>query len=234
MESKVTRVLQVLASLSSGRMWSVDELAAHHGVSERTIRRDIRMLRELGYGVRSQPGPGAGYSLSAPPRTPSSELTVDEVSIVATGLLLLESRMPHDPSIASARSKFEQLLSPALRRRAAAIAMSTDIPPGEESASLWAHVGGIADAVAQGQRLAFTYTDSLGRCTERLVEPYRHVYRDSRWYLVGYDKTREAWRCFRIDRMAGLEQRPGPAYAQEFPFSTIEEWLTSDFGRAPS
>lgn len=139
--------------------------------------------------------------------------------------------MPGDPSPSVARAKLEQTLPPALRRRAAATALSTQILQTEPSPVDFALVGTLSDAVAHGARVAFDYTDQHGRETKRTAEPYRHVLRQRQWYVIAYDIDRDDWRLFRLDRMSEARLLAGVHAAREFPFGSIEEWLMSDFGR---
>ncbi|MDX3003605.1 HTH domain-containing protein [Kribbella solani] len=57
------RALELLSSLGSGRTWPLRDLAAKLEVSERTARRDLDTLRELGYPVATVRGPHGGYRL---------------------------------------------------------------------------------------------------------------------------------------------------------------------------
>ena len=83
------------------------------------------------------------------------------------------------------------------------------------------------DAVAAASfdevRLAFTYAARDGAVSERYVEPYRVVVRARRWYLVAFDRDRDDWRTFRLDRITGpratvnrFDPRPLPADPAEF------------------
>jgi predicted DNA-binding transcriptional regulator YafY len=94
----------------------------------------------------------------------------------------------------------------------------------------WALVGAIADAVATGARLTFDYADQHGRRSRRTVEPYRHLLRQQRWYLIAFDLDRDDWRLFRLDRMQAVTTSPGPHERRAFPWDSIEDWLASDFG----
>jgi predicted DNA-binding transcriptional regulator YafY len=40
--------------------------------------------------------------------------------------------------------------------------------------------------------------------TSRVVEPYRLVHTDRRWYLVAFDSMRQEWRTFRVDRTSNV------------------------------
>lgn len=76
-------------------------------------------------------------------------------------------------------------------RPQAAGAPVADIPLGPELATLFA-------AVNERRTVRFEYNG-----VERRVGPYRLSFRQGRWYLAGFDHTREAERLFRVDRIAG-------------------------------
>ncbi|GAA4374326.1 hypothetical protein GCM10023152_17000 [Agromyces bauzanensis] len=48
------------------------------------------------------------------------------------------------------------------------------------------------------------YTDAAGEATARVVEPYRLVPVARRWYLLAWDRQRDDWRTFRLDRIADV------------------------------
>ncbi|WP_217182774.1 YafY family protein [Streptomyces sp. AC495_CC817] len=231
MESPSTRSLELLALLQSGREWAVRDLAARLQVSERTVRRDAMRLRGMGYDIGSRPGPGAAYTLRPGMRIPPLLLDADEVSTIITSLMVLEAWLPGDATAATARTKLEQVLPGGLRRRAAAVALSTQVIREAPMSVDWELVGTIADAVAQGARLAFDYTDQHGRRSNRLVEPYRHLLRQQHWYLIAFDVERDDWRLFRLDRMQAPSISPTSHERRPFPWESIDDWLTSDFGR---
>ncbi len=53
------RLLRLVSLLAARPSWTCGELAARMEVTDRTVRRDVAKLRELGYGVESEPGPWA-------------------------------------------------------------------------------------------------------------------------------------------------------------------------------
>ena len=56
MANTSTRTLRLLSLLQSHRFWPGGELAERLGVSQRTLRRDVDRLRELGYPVEARRG----------------------------------------------------------------------------------------------------------------------------------------------------------------------------------
>ncbi len=69
------------------------------------------------------------------------------------------------------------------------------------------------EAVRARRLLSFAYDG-----VDRAFEPYGLLCRDAFWYLVGHDRTRDAPRSFRVDRIAGAIE-PGDAAAFDVPAS---------------
>src|SRR6476661_6900703 len=110
--------------------------------SERTLRRDIDRLRELGYPVDSVRGVEGGYQLGAGATMPP--LTVDEDEAIAMAVALngaaqLTSGDLSQASV-SALSKVVQVLPPRLRRRAEALRAVTVDSPFAEAPTVHADV----------------------------------------------------------------------------------------------
>jgi predicted DNA-binding transcriptional regulator YafY len=59
----------------------------------------------------------------------------------------------------------------------------------------------IASACRDHERLGFDYKSHSGVGSRRLVEPYRLVNDQRRWYLLAWDIDRDAFRTFRTDRI---------------------------------
>lgn len=63
MADTTARTLRLLSLLQRRRYWPGSDLARRLGISDRTLRRDIERLRELGYTVDSDRGVDGGYRL---------------------------------------------------------------------------------------------------------------------------------------------------------------------------
>jgi predicted DNA-binding transcriptional regulator YafY len=94
------RLLRLLALLQRSRSWSADQLAEELAVTERTVRRDVARLRQLGYPVTSIHGAGGGYELEAGAALPP--LMFDEAEAVATVLALQDAATTSSTADASA------------------------------------------------------------------------------------------------------------------------------------
>src|SRR6478752_207922 len=198
-----SRLLELLALLQARRDWPGDELAERLEVSGRTIRRDVDRLRELGYPVESLTGPGGGYRLRAGAAMPPLLLDDDEAIAIAVGLgtAARASVAGIEESAVRALVKLEQVLPAHLRRRVQALGMATVAPPVGGPTVDPQHLTVIAAACRDGECLRFAYSSRDASDTRRNVEPHSLVNLGRRWYLVAWDRGREDWRTFRVDRM---------------------------------
>ena len=79
-------MLELLALLQVRHRWTGQELADRLEVSQRTLRRDVDRLRELGYPVHADRGVDGGYQLGTGTKLPPLLLSDDEAVAIAIGL----------------------------------------------------------------------------------------------------------------------------------------------------
>lgn len=213
MSDTTTRALDLLSLLQSHRHWSSRELADRLGVTDRTLRRDIDRLRELGYQIDAARGAVGGYRLVAGTGLPPLLLTDDEGVAIAVGLRSQAAAglRGSEHTTLSALAKLEQVLPPALRRRIEALQSHTTTAAGTGTPGQGPTVD--ADLLAQlalscrdSERIRFGYTAASGRQSTRSAEPHMLVPHGRRWYLVAWDLARTDWRTFRLDRIRSLQQ----------------------------
>ena len=203
MSETSSRLLELLSLLQARRDWPGAELADRLGVSGRTIRRDIERLRALGYPVQSLTGPAGGYRLRAGTAMPPLLLDEDEAIAIAVGLRTAARASVTGIEETSIRAlvKLEQVLPAHLRRRVAALGWATVAPPPGGPTVDPQQLTTIAVACRDCECLCFHYSSRDGTATRREVEPHALVNRGRRWYLVAWDRRREDWRTFRVDRL---------------------------------
>jgi predicted DNA-binding transcriptional regulator YafY len=203
------RLLDLLSLLQARRDWPGASLAERLGVSGRTIRRDVERLRDLGYPVESVTGPAGGYRLRAGTAMPPLLLDEDEAIAIAVGLRTAARASVTGIEETSVRAlvKLEQVLPAHLRRRVAALGSATVAAPAGGPTVDPQHLMTIAAACRDAERLRFAYRSREGADTRREVEPHALVNRGRRWYLVAFDRGRDDWRTFRVDRL----RRPAAA-----------------------
>lgn len=208
MSDTTTRALSLLNLLQTHRHWPGSELAGRLGVTERTVRRDVERLRELGYRIESTPGAAGGYRLEAGSAVPPLLLTDEEAVAMAIGLRIAATQrlVGGAETALTALAKLEQVLPAPLRRRVTALADAVrPVGVGGGEAASTEVLGELALACRDGERVRFTYTSASGEITRRRVEPHYLAPADRHWYLLCWDLDRDDWRTFRVDRLSQIE-----------------------------
>jgi predicted DNA-binding transcriptional regulator YafY len=261
MANTSSRTLRLLSLLQNHRFWPGAELAGRLGVSPRTLRRDVDRLRELGYPVTAHPGVDGGYQLAPGAVLPPLVVDDEEAVALAVGLRLATQGAAQDTTgqditgqdttgrdtvdhgtiaeaAARALAKVTQVMPARLRRRAEAVAAMTESATWERAGQATAinpdALASAALACRDAERLRFGYIAAGGARTERHVEPHRLVALDRRWYLVAYDLTRNDWRSFRLDRIAGAPQPTGARFRpRTLPAAGAAEFVRRNIAAVP-
>jgi len=204
MSDTSSRLLSLLSLLQARRDWPGHELADRLEVSGRTIRRDIERLRQLGYPVEALTGPAGGYRLRAGTAMPPLLLDDEEAIAIAVGLRTAAgaSVTGIEETAVRALVKLEQVLPAHLRRRVRALGSVTSTLPVSGPTVDPQHLTVIATACRDSECVRFGYRSRVHTNSRREVDPHSLVNHGRRWYLVAWDRHRNDWRTFRLDRVA--------------------------------
>src|ERR1700723_3268469 len=127
MSNTSSRALRLLSLLQTHRHWLGAELAERLEISERTLRRDVERLRELGYPVEAQRGVDGGYQLTAGAMLPPLLVDDEEAVALAVGLQAAAQGPVEGIADSSVRAlaKVVQVMPARLRRRVEALSAMT-------------------------------------------------------------------------------------------------------------
>ena len=227
------RLLSLLSLLQARRDWPGKLLADRLEVSQRTVRRDVDRLRDLGYPVQATMGPNGGYRLDAGTDLPPL-LFDDEQAIALAVALQLAATSGAGISDAAWRAlaTVRQVMPGRLRRRVDSlhiVGMPRDGASQIDTAVLLA----VTDATRAHEQLRFDYRPETGGNARddppRRVEPQHVLHRGGRWYLLAWDLDRVDWRTFRIDRMAPRTPT-GPRFIpREVPGGDVVAYVDARF-----
>ena len=195
-----SRLLTLLSLLQTRRDWPGSLLASRLGITDRTVRRDIDRLREMGYRIEATMGPDGGYRLDSGAELPPLLFDDDQALAVAIALRTAPALGAGIGEAAiRALATMRQVMPSRLRHRLDTLDVTTVGRPGEVAStgiSLDVLVT-LAQAIRDRVTLRFSYgTDALRR-----AEPHHLAVSDGRWYLVAWDLDREDWRIYRVDRV---------------------------------
>jgi predicted DNA-binding transcriptional regulator YafY len=237
MASTSERMLRLLSLLQTHRYWAGGELAERLEVSERTLRRDVDRLRELGYPVDASRGVGGGYQLRSGAAMPPLLLDDEEAVAIAVGLRSAAVGAVDGIEETSVRAltKVVAVMPPRLRHRVNALQAYT-VPAGVRGGptvdALALTV--LAQACRDDERLRFDYTARDGEQTTRQVEPHRLVSLGRRWYLVAWDGERHDWRTFRVDRMSDPVPTGARFRQRELPGGDAAAFVRASIAAVPT
>jgi predicted DNA-binding transcriptional regulator YafY len=230
------RMLRLLSLLQTHRYWPGGELSERLDVSPRTLRRDIDRLRELGYVVDAVRGVAGGYQLRAGGQLPPLLLEDEEAVAIVVGLRTAAAGAVAgmEETSVQALTKVTALMPSRLRRQLDALRTQTDnLPWGGGPVVDAATLTTLAQACRDDEPLRFTYTAREADPTERWVEPHRLVSLGRRWYLVAYDRDRQDWRSFRVDRIEGARLFGARFRPRELPADDALAFVQAGIRRMP-
>jgi len=193
---------------------TVDVLAAQVGASRRTILRDICALRDEGYVIYSETGPGGGVQLDPQSIQTTARLSVAEVFalLISVTTMRAAQNLPFSNLADEGLAKIEKALpSDKVRdlRRFLDCLHIGQISPHQDLSDLGPIDPNLLpafEAAFLGRTLIrFEYRDAKGTKTARTVEPQAMLILQPLWYLVAWDPAREDFRHFRMDRISGPE-----------------------------
>jgi proteasome accessory factor B len=219
---KTERLLSLVVCLLSARRYltasqiraAVPGYPDSFDAFKRMFERDKDELRELGIpletGTNSATDDEAGYRI---PRQayelPEIRLEPDEAAVVG-----LAARAWRSAELAGAAE------GALLKLRAAGIDAEDTTQPGIEPRLQTgeAAFGPLWEAVRDKRPVSFWHL-AAGRSAaqQRQLEPWGVVSRRGRWYVVGYDRDRNAERVFRLSRIQGAVSFTGKAGSVRVP-----------------
>jgi predicted DNA-binding transcriptional regulator YafY len=205
-----SRLIALLGQLQARGSATGPELASLLDVGERTVRKDVDRLRELGYPIEAVRGPAGGYRFGEHGRLPPLLLEPDEAVAVAVGLSSAGAVRGIEEAGALALAKLQHVLPDHLWRRVVALHDSTEVGPADTATNVEAppvDVGLLADlaaAIRDREGLRLFYRPGGGAEAEERVEadPYRLVSWQQRWYVVARRRPEGRWQAFRVDWLA--------------------------------
>ena len=200
---RADRLFQIVQLIRGRRLTTAAHLAQRLEVSERTIYRDVADLQHQGVPIEGEAG--VGYRLGSGFDLPPLMFTHDEARALVASVRMAQAWQ--DPALAQAAEvalgKIMSVLPPAAR--AAAQAMAVYAPPIGLEPAVQATLQTLREAVQARRKLQLDYSDVSGQPSRRVVRPLGCFYWGKVWTLAAWCESREAFRNFRLDRIAGVK-----------------------------
>lgn len=225
---RTARVLEIIQQIAlSPGQWSRRDLSQHHEISERTIQKDLEIVRiRLGLPLVHD---GTAYSFERLPHLPTAAYSFSE----AVALLMAARAAQTLPGInsselAAAIARLESIFPDGLRpllREAADQLPRHAVKSHRQTMLTLLHRA----LMEQKQTRIYYATGSRdGKVSKRIVEPYRLLPYGRSWHLIAYDHKRQDVLQFKVDRIQEAELLETP-YTIPTAFD-LDEYLGEGWG----
>lgn len=200
---KIDRLLSIVMLLLERNKVSTSTLAKMFEVTPRTIFRDIEAINRAGIPIISYPGVHGGIGIMEAYKIEKKLFTVSDITALLIGLNSIQASMSSE-EILTTIAKVKGLVSEEQMKDFES-QISIDHTSWLGNGSAKPNFEEMKNAIHEKKLLSFKYSDQNSRRTQRKIEPYRLVLKNSHWYLQGYCTVQQDFRTFKLSRISALK-----------------------------
>ncbi|MDY0742870.1 YafY family protein [Paucibacter sp. R3-3] len=226
---QASRLLSILMLLQGRGRVSAQALARELEVSVRTIYRDVDRLSASGVPIWADTGRNGGFQLREGWRTKLDGLTAPEAqAMFLAGLPGPAADLGLGEALASAQLKLRAALPPEWQDDAQRVGTRFHLDPVDwyRDAPPVDHLGVIARAVWQAERIAIRYDSWQGETPRRELEPLGLVLKAGIWYVIARSSAARPARTYRLQSILEL-QALGEPFKRPRSFDLAGYWRES-------
>ncbi|MCG3088907.1 helix-turn-helix transcriptional regulator [Sporosarcina cyprini] len=220
----IDNMLAILWLLRSGEKITAQQIAEKLELNIRTVYRYIDTLSTSGVPIVSEPGHHGGYSLldhfkEAPLFFDAEEQT----SLIHAARFAQEAGYYGGDSLQRAMEKLRNYVNEKQEKHINIHASTLEVMKGHGSHSIESSLKDLETAVAKCLSIAIQYpVRDNGQPLDRMIDPYKVIFWNSRWYVIGFCHLRQENRSFRVDRLISLT-------VTDHSFSVPQDFSPQDF-----
>ena len=217
---QIDQLFEFVYILIDKKQATASEMAKRFGVSTRTIYRWIEALSVSGVPVYSQKGRGGGIAISEKYALDKRILSEEERIAIVSSVKAFNNLAGNPASAVNANFKAAEKIS-------GLVATDTDwlevdfspwSPEGSNVRQLFAT---LRECILKKRQVSFEYFRGDGKTEQRLVHPWKLVYKGQAWYLQGWCTTRKAERFFKLSRMRNISMTGRAATVTRYSVSDV-------------
>lgn len=230
--AEVIRQWKILKRIEAGRYTSTRDLADEHGVTERTIRRDLEALQEAGFPLYDERVDGRkvwrlieGYHERL-----QQHFSLAELAALYFGREVL-SFLDGAPFAADLESAFQKIREALPEKSIPYLSRIQDLfaarpEPWKDYSKKKHVVAALVDATLHQQRVRVSYYSFASRREKDYVlDPYRLVYYHGGLYLYARAEEYDEVRTFAVERISSIE-------VLDQGFEIPRDFSVAEYGRA--
>ncbi len=237
---RLARLTAILTMLQSKRIVTATDIANKHGVSIRTVYRDIRTLEISGIPIVTIEG--RGYSIVDGYKLPPVMFSQEEANALITVEQLV--RKNKDQSLTehyeNAITKIKAVLKDSQKEKTELLANRIQIRDNVRNEKTSNYLIQLQSTIANYQVVKIDYCTVEDRRSQRDIEPFALFTTQDNWILIAYCRLRSDFRSFRLDRIESLRItdqifEPHGKTLEEYFEECRQKWQTTpDIPLSPS
>ncbi len=197
------------------RKVTASEIAAYFGVTSRTVYRWCDSLAFAGIPLYTAQGKGGGIMLTETYSLDSAVFSDDEKKAMLSSLTAISSLSEGDvESYRNAAKKISSLV------KSASDWIRIDFEPWNEDSGERSNIfNTVRNAILGSNVISFDYYAAEKNMTERIVQPWKIIFKGQAWYLFGFCNEKKAPRYFKLSRIKNINLLPEKntvSYCPEF------------------
>ena len=194
---KIDRLFSIVQILVNRKTIKARELADRFNVSVRTIYRDIEDLSANGIPIYATQGKGGGISILEGYSIDKSIVSEEEQNKIIMALQSVNATGQID--VKDSLTKLKNIF-----KKNETDWIEIDFSGWEQSEEEKNNFELIKEGIMNLKCIKFSYYSNKGEVSQRTVEPYKLIFKESRWYIYGYCRMRKDFRFFKLARIEGL------------------------------
>lgn len=200
---QIDQLFEFVYILIDKKQTTATEMAKRFGVSTRTIYRWLDALSVSGVPVYSLKGRGGGIAISENYAMDKRILSEEERLAIISSVKALNSLSGNPASLVNANIKAAEKITGLATKDTdwLEVDFSPWSPEGTIVSSLFAT---LRECILKKRMVSFDYFRGDGNMEQRLVHPWKLVYKGQAWYLQGWCTSRKAERFFKLSRMRNV------------------------------
>ena len=201
---RLIRLSSILTHLQSRRMVTAKDIAEKHGVSIRTVYRDIKTLEESGVPIVTEEG--KGYTMMEGYTLPPIMLSQDEANALITAEKIIQHNK--DRSLVNnyqrAVTKIKSILRSSQKEKTELLENRLQIRSYPEENTESDALSILQSALVNYRVIKIDYVSQKDVYSQREIEPFALFSTKENWVLVAFCRLRKDFRAFRLDRIKGV------------------------------
>lgn len=203
---KIDRLIAIIMVLLNCDKITATKLAEMFEVTPRTIYRDIDTISQAGIPIVTTTGIDGGISILPTYKIDKKFFSPEDIQSLLMGLSSISTTLP--PSeLVGIKEKLKNLLPTehTKERLLKSNQITIDLTTWMGNKKFIVTLEQLKEALNLNTLIMFDYYNLKGSKTNRIVEPYQLILKESYWYLQGYCTEKNSFRTFKLSRITNLK-----------------------------